>query len=156
MCFLIFIIHLISSFLLPPILGNITYYSREASSVGQRPLYSTYDYILTYTTYDATKLGSCGFPVTYQRVNFPLNMTDDISAAPTFSPSASPFSFKTAGQSSGDSGPSLDWMTLLSGTRIQSVLFDLDSHITCSPMCLIITITVLQENYNHIMKISQL
>ena len=147
MCFLIFIIHLISSFLLPPILGNITYYSREASSVGQRPLYSTYDYILTYTTYGATKLGSCGFPITYQRVNFPLNMTDDISAAPTFSPSASPsfiapavspsaspsfiaptvspsaspFSFKTAGQSSGDSGPSLDWMTLLSGTRIQSV-----------------------------------
>ena len=116
--------------LMPPILGNITYYSREASYVGQIPLYSTYDYIQTYTTYGATKLGSCGFPITYQRVNFPLNMTDDISAAPTFSPSASPsfispsaspFSFKTAGQSSGDSGPSLDWMTLLSGMIILSL-----------------------------------
>ena len=146
MCFLIFIIHLISSFLLPPILGNITYYSREASSVGQRPLYSTYDYILTYTTYGATKLGSCGFPVTYQRVNFPLNMTNDISAAPTISPAASP-SFislknmtddisvaptvspspstflipKTVSKSSGDFRASLDWMTLLSGMIIQIV-----------------------------------
>ena len=100
---------LFTTFFLSPIPGNITYYSRDPYHVGQVPLYSTYDYIRAYTTYGAVKIGSCGFPLTYQSPIYPFNIT-------------SPATF-TGFAKSGDSGLSpFELTTLLSGMIIKLML----------------------------------
>ena len=73
--------------ILPAILGNITFFDRNASTLGQKPLYSKYDYILAYTTYNSRRMGSCGFPLGNQSAISSYNIT--IGSGPSLSPSFS-------------------------------------------------------------------
>ena len=73
--------------ILPAILGNITFFDRDASTLGQKPLYSKYDYILAYTTYNSRRMGSCGFPLGNQSAISLYNIT--IGSGPSLSPSFS-------------------------------------------------------------------
>ena len=126
--------------ILPAILGNITFFDRDASTLGQKPLYSKYDYILAYTTYNSRRMGSCGFPLGNQIAigsGPSLSPSGSSPISPSLSPSTNKYPFlnptkspsftflspKTAGSaSSGVSGPGLcTLMTLLSGMIIQQV-----------------------------------
>ena len=78
---------LIFAFFLPRIPGNITYFGRSVTTLGQKPLYSEYDYILAYSTYDSDRKGSCGFPIDNQSAMSSYNITTD--SGPSLSPSFS-------------------------------------------------------------------
>ena len=85
---------LLSFFLsiLSAILGNITFFNRDASTLGQKPLYSKYDYILAYTTYNSRRMGSCGFPLGDKSAisSYNITMGSEPSLSPSFSSPVSP------------------------------------------------------------------
>ena len=85
---------LLSFFLsiLSAILGNITFFNRDASTLGQKPLYSKYDYILAYTTYNSRRMGSCGFPLGNESAisSYNITMGSEPSLSPSFSSPVSP------------------------------------------------------------------
>ena len=68
--------------------GNISFYLKETSDIGQKPLRSKYDFISAYTTFFSQIIGSCGFPITYQSATSLTNSTSN----PYPSPSPTPYS----------------------------------------------------------------
>ena len=88
------------------ILGNVSFYKRSASWIGQSPLTSLYEGLTAYSTFNTTLEGSCGFSVSYHEGVYPFNNTAKLimpastgsgtgtdtpeTAVDTMSPSVSP------------------------------------------------------------------
>ena len=73
-------------------LGHITFYDRNVTTLGQTPLSSTDDVYDAYSLHGKKLLGSCGFPLVYNKGVYPMNWTHiaDPTSSPTYSPTASP------------------------------------------------------------------
>ena len=57
------------------ITGNITFYRRSSSLVGQSPLTSNDQFDSAYTLRNTIEIGSCGFPISYQEGVYPFNIS---------------------------------------------------------------------------------
>ena len=68
--------------------GNITFYRRLNSVVGQSPLTRDDQFDSAYSLRNTTEIGSCGFPVSYQEGIYPFNMSGHYirEIVPTSSP----------------------------------------------------------------------
>ena len=84
----LFLLYLFHSNFTKFMAGNITFYRRLNSVVGQSPLTRDDQFDSAYSLRNTTEIGSCGFPVSYQEGIYPFNMSGHYirEIVPTSSP----------------------------------------------------------------------
>lgn len=72
--------------------GHVTFYERNVTDIGQKPLNSSDDIYDAYSLYGKRLVGSCGFSLKYNQGAYPFNWTHvaEPSYHPTYRPSAAP------------------------------------------------------------------